>query len=147
MPNPARYTALTCWVVFFLLALIFQIETLLIPARQDSAAWLFMGARQSHGDSLDAFLIAAIEEVEQLQQAAIPADRIEAELTAIWRRTYAFAAAQEEARLVATWLARGRAIMAHYPDVAQRRRIYKTSLTCDEHHPTIFREAGRDIDV
>ena len=56
------------------------------------------------------------------------ADRLEAELTAIWQRTYAFAAAQEEARLAATWLARGRAIKNHYPDAAQRRRIYKTSL-------------------
>ena len=80
-------------------------------------------------DTLDAFLIAAIQEVEELRGAELPSDRIEAELTAIWRRTYAFAAAQEEVRLATIWLVRGRAIKTHYPDAAQRRRIYKTSLS------------------
>ena len=56
-------------------------------------------------------------------------DQLEAELTAIWRRTYAFAAGQEESRLAGIWLARGRVIKAHYPDGNQRRRIYKTSLS------------------
>lgn len=79
-------------------------------------------------DSLDSFLIAAIQETEELQSADLPAARIEAELTAIWRRTYAFAAAGEEARLASMWLARGRAIKTLYPDASQRRRIYKTSL-------------------
>lgn len=80
-------------------------------------------------DSLDAFLIAAIEEVEELHNAELTSDQLEAELTAIWRRTYAFAAAQEEARLAEIWLARGRAIKTRYPDAAQRRRMYKTSLS------------------
>lgn len=79
-------------------------------------------------DSLDAFLIAAIQEAEELQNADSTPDRIEAELTAIWRRTYAFAAAREEARLASAWLARGRTIKTHYSG-AHRRRIYKTSLT------------------
>ncbi len=35
--------------IFFALALTFQIETLLVSPRSDSAAWLFIGARQSHG--------------------------------------------------------------------------------------------------
>ncbi|MCG8409199.1 MAG: hypothetical protein MI923_28685 [Phycisphaerales bacterium] len=43
-----RRTALT-FALFFALALVFQVETLLIPPRSDSAAWLFMGARQSAG--------------------------------------------------------------------------------------------------
>ena len=80
-------------------------------------------------DSLDAFLIAALQEVEELQHAELAPDQVEAELTAIWRRTYAFAATQEEARLAGIWLARGRAIKDQYPDAAQRRRIYKTSLS------------------
>ena len=80
-------------------------------------------------DSLDAFLIAAIQEVEELRHEELAPDQLEAELTAIWRRTYAFAAAQEEARLAGIWLARGRAIKIQYPDSAQRRRIYRTSLS------------------
>lgn len=69
-------------------------------------------------DSLDAFLIAAIEEVEELHNAELTSDQLEAELTAIWRRTYAFAAAQEEARLAEIWLARGRALR---PDIRMPR--------------------------
>jgi hypothetical protein len=80
-------------------------------------------------DSLDAFLIAAIEEVEELRQQELAPEALEVELIAIWRRTYAFAAAREEEALSRTWLARGRAIKALYPDADRRRRIYKTSLT------------------
>jgi hypothetical protein len=87
------------------------------------------GSAYRYLDSLDAFLIAAIQEVEELQHAELAPDQVEAELTTIWRRTYAFAAAQEEARLARICLARGRAIKAQYPDAAQRRRIYKTSLS------------------
>jgi hypothetical protein len=87
------------------------------------------GPAYGYLDSLDAFLIAAIQEVEELQHAELAPDQVEAELTTVWRRTYAFAAAQEEARLARIWLARGRAIKAQYPDAAQRRRIYKTSLS------------------
>jgi hypothetical protein len=64
-----------------------------------------------------------------LQIAELATEQLEAELTAIWRRTYAFASAQEEERLAAIWLARGRAIKTQYPDATQRRRIYKTSLS------------------
>ncbi len=35
--------------VYLALSAAFQIETLLIPPRQDSAAWLFMAARQEYG--------------------------------------------------------------------------------------------------
>jgi hypothetical protein len=87
------------------------------------------GAAYDYLDSLDAFLIAAIQEVEELRRGELPPDQIEAELTAIWRRTYAFAATQNEARLARIWLARGRSIKTLYPDAVQRRRIYKTSLS------------------
>lgn len=79
-------------------------------------------------DSLDAFLIAAIQEIEELRQGELGPQQIEVELIAIWRQTYAFAAAQDEDRLATTWLARGRAIATIYPDATQRRRIYKSSL-------------------
>lgn len=36
-------------ILFFVIAMVFQIETLLVAPREDSAAWLFMGQRQSHG--------------------------------------------------------------------------------------------------
>ena len=36
-------------ILFFAFALVFQIETLLVAPRSDSAAWLFMGQRQAHG--------------------------------------------------------------------------------------------------
>ncbi len=80
-------------------------------------------------DSLDAFLIAAIEEVEELRGEELPPAELEAELARIWRRTYAFAAAQEEARLEVVWLTRGRVLKEHYPEAAHRRKIYKTSLS------------------
>lgn len=79
-------------------------------------------------DSLDAFLIAAIQEVESLRGGAIiPAD-LETELIRIWQTTYAKASAQEEERLKTIWLIRGKAIQIAYPDKAQREKIYKTSL-------------------
>lgn len=80
-------------------------------------------------DSLDTFLIAAIQEIEELRTAELTPTEIETELTAIWQRTYAHAAAREEARLTTIWLARGRAIKTRYPDADQRRRIYRTSLS------------------
>lgn len=80
-------------------------------------------------DSLDSFLLAAIQEVEELRHEELAPDQVEAEITAIWRRTYAFAVTQEEAHLAKVWLARGRAIKTQYPDSAQRRHIYKTSLS------------------
>jgi hypothetical protein len=83
----------------------------------------------SYLDSLDAFLIAAIQEIEELRRGELTPDQVETELTAIWQQTYAHAAAQEEARLESIWLTRGRAIKTLYPDANQRRRIYKTSLS------------------
>lgn len=80
-------------------------------------------------DSLDAFLIAAIQEVEELKGVDLDTGQLEAELAQIWRRTYAHAASHGEAHLATIWLARGRAIKFQYPDADQRRRLYKTSLT------------------
>ncbi|MEO6331519.1 MAG: DEAD/DEAH box helicase [Gemmatimonadaceae bacterium] len=89
------------------------------------------GHSAAHGylDTLDAFLIAAVEEVEELRRGELAPNELETELVAIWRRTYAYAAAQEETRLAAFWLARGRVIKVHYPDATLRRRIYRSSLS------------------
>jgi hypothetical protein len=79
-------------------------------------------------DSLDAFLIAAVQEIEELRGSELAPPEIEAELIRVWRHTYAFAAAQDERRLMSIWLARGRVIKEHYPNAVERRQIYKTSL-------------------
>jgi superfamily II DNA/RNA helicase len=107
--------------------------------QEEFEAWLEQTAVPQEGedmkpahnylDSLDAFLLAAIHEVETLRDQALAPHQMEEELTAIWQRTYAFAAAQEETQLSKTFLARGRAIKTLYPDEAQRRRIYRTSLS------------------
>ena len=80
-------------------------------------------------DSLDAFLLAAIQELEELRGQEIPAADLEGELVRIWQRSYAHATAHEEERLRRIWLARGRAIKERYPDAAIRRQIYRTSLS------------------
>jgi hypothetical protein len=80
-------------------------------------------------DSLDAFLISSIHEVEELRAAEIPADELEQELIHIWKRSYAFASAHDEARLRHIWLLRGRVIKSRYPDRATRRQIYRSSLS------------------
>lgn len=80
-------------------------------------------------DSLDAFLIAAIQEVEEIRHSELAPDQVETELIAIWQRTYAFASSHAETWLASTWLTRGRVIKTKYPDATQRRQIYKTSLS------------------
>jgi len=79
-------------------------------------------------DSLDGLLITAIQEVEQLRRTTLTAADLEAELQAVWRRTYAHVAADEEDELAKTWLGRGRAITALYPDSDRRRQLYKAGL-------------------
>lgn len=80
-------------------------------------------------DALDAFLIAAIQEVEALKGSGIDASELEVELTKIWQATYARASTHEEERLKNIWLTRGKAIPTAYPDKAEREKIYKTSLS------------------
>ena len=79
-------------------------------------------------DSLDSFLLAAIQEVEKLQAQDFTGAALEEQLTRIWRRSYAFASARDEERLRGIWLGRGRSLKQRYPDAALRRQIYKTSL-------------------
>lgn len=99
-------------------------ETAIVPAPDEDlpAAYMYL-------DSLDSFLIASIQEVEEVRRAELTPEELEMELTRIWQRTYAFAAGQQEERLATFWMSRGRSIRERYPDGAQRRRIYKTSLT------------------
>ncbi|KRR03924.1 DEAD/DEAH box helicase [Bradyrhizobium jicamae] len=86
-------------------------------------------APERYVDSLDSFLIAAIQEVEEISGRELSPVELEAELLRIWRHTYAFASASNEETLRAVWLWRGRVIKQRYPNAAQRRQIYKTSLS------------------
>ncbi|MCD5982354.1 DEAD/DEAH box helicase [Pseudomonas sp. CDFA 610] len=79
-------------------------------------------------DTLDGLLITAVQEIEQTCNADLSAADLETELSSLWRRTYAYVAAQEEDRLAQTWLQRGQAITSLYPDANRRRQLYKTSL-------------------
>lgn len=87
------------------------------------------GAAYDYLDTLDGFLLSAIEEVEEIRKADLAPQEIEEELSRIWRKTYAFASSESESRLARLWLARGKALKKHFPDAEQRRRIYKTSLS------------------
>ncbi|WP_165934226.1 helicase-related protein [Sodalis ligni] len=79
-------------------------------------------------DSLDAIIIAALQEVEQIKLAELMPAEIEGELIRIWKFTYAAASSSYEERLRQRWLVRGRAINKLYPDGQLRKKIYQTSL-------------------
>lgn len=109
-------------------------------SEQEFADWLERTAVTDQGnanparavlllDSLDSFLLTAIQEVEELRGGDLPANALEDELIRIWQRTYAFASARNEERLRRIWLSRGRVIKEQYPNPLSRRRIYKTSLS------------------
>lgn len=79
-------------------------------------------------DSLDAILLAAIAELEQLTDVTTP-DELERQLKDLWGRTYARYASIDEQALGATFAKRGRAIHTEiYPDAAVRSRLYRSSL-------------------
>jgi len=85
-------------------------------------------AAANYLDSFDGMLLAFLQEVEGLTANEVPAAEMEAELIRIWQHTYAYAAAEDEARLSNFWLARGKAIKTLYPDPDRRRQLYRTSL-------------------
>jgi hypothetical protein len=87
------------------------------------------GSAIDYLDSLDAFIIAALHELEELSGEQVPDAELEAAMSRIWRRSYAHAAAVDEARLGRIFLARGSAIKQRYPDAQRRRQIYRTSLS------------------
>jgi len=87
------------------------------------------GSQQmSHLDSLDAFLLAAIHEVELLRNSEIEPDQMETELIRIWQKTYAFSSLQIQSRMERIFIARGKTIKRRYPDPNFRRRVYRTGL-------------------
>lgn len=80
-------------------------------------------------DSLDSLLLSIIVEAEQVESKDLTADELEGELKQVWQRSYAHFASAQEARLQDFFVVRGKAVKEKiYPDIYQRRRLYKTSL-------------------
>lgn len=81
-------------------------------------------------DTLDAVLLAAVEELQQLRTGTeeLPSAELEDALRGIWDKTFAKVAASTEGLLSQIFLSRGAVIPTLYPDRKERRRIYKTSL-------------------
>lgn len=80
-------------------------------------------------DTLDSILLAAITELEQVDNETLSASQLEDRLRQIWQRSYAHFATSEEKKLDEIFIHRGRALKSTiYPEVAQRRRLYRTSL-------------------
>jgi hypothetical protein len=81
-------------------------------------------------DTLDAILLAGMEELEQLRSSTTTQEPSEIEdgLRGIWGRSLAKVTAADEAFLARVFLQRGKAIPNLYPNPGERRRIYKTSL-------------------
>lgn len=80
-------------------------------------------------DSLDAIVLAAVVELENVSQEELSPDALEEKLQQIWRRSYAYYASSHEQRLQEIFVRRGMALKETiYPDKAYRRRLYHTSL-------------------
>lgn len=81
-------------------------------------------------DELDGFLLAATEELTMLGTAPIDGPGAEALLQALWQRTFARVAAEQEAMLERCFIRRGRAFVERlYPNAEQRRRLYQFGFT------------------
>ncbi len=78
-------------------------------------------------DSLDAVLIACLEEAGSSTPAAA-----EAAVRTMWRQTFARYAAAAEAELERILVVRGRAVSRIYADSAERLRIYRTGFPARE---------------
>jgi len=81
-------------------------------------------------DTLDAFLLAALEELKEMQGRLAELDpaEVEAGLREIWALSLAKVTAAREEQLADIFMRRGLAISTLYPDATERRRIYRTTL-------------------
>lgn len=80
-------------------------------------------------DSLDLFLVSAVEEAEELQGRSLQGIDLEAQLKHLWSRTYAAYAAQDVAWLERVFVTRGNAIPTKiYPKREERRLLYRLGL-------------------
>lgn len=80
-------------------------------------------------DTLDGMLLATIAELEQITTEPLTLSNVENHLRAIWQRSYAYYAAQNEKHLNEIFMRRGTTLWSTiYPDTTRRRRLYRTSL-------------------
>jgi len=81
-------------------------------------------------DSIDGVVLPAVVESDEYPVRDDTKNDLEQALTAIWGRTYARFAAEEEERLGEYFVRRGTALARRvYPDEVMRRRLYSTSMT------------------
>lgn len=80
-------------------------------------------------DSLDAILLAAIVEAEELAQQELSLTELEEKLRHVWQTSFACYADHEQQILESRFIKRGIALQQNiYPDKKQRRQFYRTSL-------------------
>lgn len=80
-------------------------------------------------DELDTVLLAALEEVAGIDDAAMARPNIEARLIALWRTTFTAVATAQEAWLEQAFVRRGVGIVENiYPDAEERRRLYQYGM-------------------
>lgn len=81
-------------------------------------------------DELDGILLSALEELQRLDDAELEGADAEADLSAIWRRTFSSVAAAQEAWMEKAFIRRGQAILREiYPKREMRSRLYHSGFT------------------
>ena len=81
-------------------------------------------------DELDGILLAAIEEVQQIQPATLTPAQIEETLAGVWQSTFARVASAYENWMETAFIQRGMGIVnTVYPDPAERKVLYSYGYT------------------
>ncbi len=81
-------------------------------------------------DELDGLALAAVEELQQSDTAAMSRAQIEAHLKSVWERTFSATATAQEAWLEQAFIRRGSGVVTQlYPDRAERTRLYQFGFT------------------
>ena len=81
-------------------------------------------------DELDGVLLSALEELQRMDNAELDGADAEADLSAIWIRTFTVLAAAQEEWMEEAFVRRGHAILdLIYPDRDERRRLYQYGFT------------------
>lgn len=79
-------------------------------------------------DTLDAVLIAAVSELEQIAAADLNPTELETSLKELWQHTFSSFVHAEIAQLEQIFVRRGRALPQIYNDRKVRRQLYRTGL-------------------
>jgi len=89
------------------------------------------GARLADSiDELDGIILAAIEEVQQIQPANLTLAQVEEALARVWQNTFARVASAYENWMEDAFIQRGRGVVSTvYPDPAERKVLYSYGYT------------------